>query len=201
MPGKQAPWEGGGVAVKRRAFIYPYPSPPRGEHRCHLFLWCLYTGREGYWRIIAYHQQNFLTTVNGVGFLCDHFSLLRSPEVRRLTRQSPFPSGLPYDSSFFTTTIITCFFFSTAVADDDDIAVVVLFLLCIFSRSLFLYFRLRGFVLSLYPQHGHQRSFQLMKISHIWQRFCPVEYLPAPVGFGALWRMQMPLHVNFGSSP
>jgi hypothetical protein len=34
-----------------------------------------------------------------------------------------------------------------------------------------LYFRFLGFVLSLYPQHGHHNPSHLMKISHIWHLF------------------------------
>ena len=62
------------------------------------------------------------------------------------------------------------------------------------SLNFALYFKFRGFVLSLYPQHGHQRPFQFMNISHIWHLFWPLLYLPAPDGFCALWRMQIPLH-------
>ncbi len=51
------------------------------------------------------------------------------------------------------------------------------------ARSLALYFRFRGLVLSLYPQHGHQRPSHLMNISQIWQRLCPEAYLPVPTGF------------------
>ena len=35
------------------------------------------------------------------------------------------------------------------------------------ARSFALYFRLRGFVLNLYPQQGHQRPSHLMNISQI----------------------------------
>jgi len=42
------------------------------------------------------------------------------------------------------------------------------------ARNLALYFRLRGLVLNLYPQHGHHRPSHFMKISHIWHRFCPL---------------------------
>lgn len=68
------------------------------------------------------------------------------------------------------------------------------------ARSFALYFRFLGFVLSLYPQHGHQRPSHFMKISHIWQRLCPDAYLPVPTGFCALYLMHIPLHVN-GSYP
>ena len=51
------------------------------------------------------------------------------------------------------------------------------------ALSLALYFRLRGFVLNLYPQHGHQSPSHLMKISQIWHRLWPDAYLPVPTGF------------------
>jgi len=35
------------------------------------------------------------------------------------------------------------------------------------ARSFALYFKFRGLVLNLYPQHGHQRPSHLMKISQI----------------------------------
>jgi hypothetical protein len=38
-----------------------------------------------------------------------------------------------------------------------------------------LYFRFRGFVLNLYPQHGHHNPSHMINSSHIWQRFCPIE--------------------------
>jgi len=59
-----------------------------------------------------------------------------------------------------------------------------------------LYFKLRGFVLSRYPQHGHHNPSHVMNISQIWQRRWPVAYLPLPVGFDALCRTQIPLHVT-----
>jgi hypothetical protein len=34
-----------------------------------------------------------------------------------------------------------------------------------------LYLTFRGLVLNLNPQHGHHKPFQLMNISHLWQRF------------------------------
>ena len=51
-----------------------------------------------------------------------------------------------------------------------------------------LYFRLRGFVLSLYPQHGQNNPSHFTKISQTWHRFWPV-----PIGFIALWRTHIPL--------
>ena len=64
------------------------------------------------------------------------------------------------------------------------------------ARSLALYFRLRGFVLSRYPQHGHQRPAHFMNISHIWHLRWPEAYLPVPTGFCALYLVQIPLHVT-----
>jgi len=42
-------------------------------------------------------------------------------------------------------------------------------------RNLALYFKFRGLVLNLYPQHGHHNPSHFKKISHTWHRFCPVE--------------------------
>lgn len=60
-----------------------------------------------------------------------------------------------------------------------------------------LYFKFLGLVLSLYPQHGHQRPSHFRNISHIWHRFCPLAYLPIPTGFWALCLEHIPLHVIF----
>ena len=63
------------------------------------------------------------------------------------------------------------------------------------ARNLALYFRFLGFVLNLYPQHGHHNPSHFINISHIWQRFCPLTYRPEPTGFCALWRIHIPLQV------
>ena len=68
------------------------------------------------------------------------------------------------------------------------------------ARSFALYFRFLGFVRRRYPQHGHHKPSHLMNISQIWHRFCPLAYLPIATGFWDLWRMQIPLQVNFCST-
>jgi hypothetical protein len=37
----------------------------------------------------------------------------------------------------------------------------------VLARNLALYFKLRGFVLNLYPQQGHHKPSHFIKISHI----------------------------------
>jgi hypothetical protein len=37
----------------------------------------------------------------------------------------------------------------------------------VLARNLALYFKLRGFVLNLYPQHGHHNPSHFINISHI----------------------------------
>ena len=68
----------------------------------------------------------------------------------------------------------------TARTGGSDISNVVRLVLAL---SFALYFKFLGLVLSLYPQHGHQRPSHFINISHIWHLFCPLAYLPEPTGF------------------
>jgi hypothetical protein len=61
--------------------------------------------------------------------------------------------------------------------------------------NLALYFKLSGLVLNLELQYWQINPSQFKKVSHIWQRFCLLEYRPIPTGFSALWRMHTPLQV------
>jgi len=54
-----------------------------------------------------------------------------------------------------------------AFIDIDSLALVALASASTRARSFALYFKFRGLVLNLYPQHGHQRPSHLMKISQI----------------------------------
>ncbi len=74
--------------------------------------------------------------------------------------------------------------------------IVSTFCCLIASINLDLYLELRGLVLNLYPQQGQKNPSHFMNISHTWQRLCPTTYRPTPIGFSALWRTQMPLHVK-----
>ena len=58
-----------------------------------------------------------------------------------------------------------------------------------------LYFLFLGLVLNRYPQQGHQNPSHIINTSHTWHRFCPTIYRPTPVGFWALRRIHLPLHV------
>ena len=49
----------------------------------------------------------------------------------------------------------------------DYIVLLLIFIFCLESE-------LRGFVLSRYPQQGHQKLFHWIYVSHAWQRFCPI---------------------------
>jgi hypothetical protein len=46
-------------------------------------------------------------------------------------------------------------------------AVIGSIIFLVLARNLALYFKLRGLVLNLYPQHGHHKPSHLINISHI----------------------------------
>ena len=70
---------------------------------------------------------------------------------------------------------------------------------CCAILSLDLYLPPRGLVLNFELQQGHRtpRS-HFINNWHTWQRFCPSRYLlKLALGFCILWRIHIPLHVNF----